>query len=108
MSFNFGSAADFEPRPSDASPISTPRIGSYPNFLRNIDNPAGVGMGVISRPQRDLAVAANRPYTPSVRPPLRLTHGISSFAAPTNEQDVRHLGLSPGSWLRRLPPKSNE
>ncbi|KAJ3925588.1 MAG: hypothetical protein NXY57DRAFT_967572 [Lentinula lateritia] len=98
MSFNFGSTADFEPRPSDASPISTPRIGSYPNFLRNIDNPAGVGMGATSRPQRDLAVAANRPYTPPVRPPLRLTHGISSFAAPSNEQDVRHLGLSPDGY----------
>ncbi|KAH7873929.1 uncharacterized protein C8R40DRAFT_1171848 [Lentinula edodes] len=94
MSFNFGSTADFEPRPSDASPISTPRMGSYPNFLRNIDNPVGVGMGATSRPQRD-RIAANRPYTPSARPPLQSAHGTSSFPVPTNGQDVRHLGVSP-------------
>ncbi|KAJ4481361.1 hypothetical protein C8R41DRAFT_869013 [Lentinula lateritia] len=88
MSFNFGSAADFGPPPSDSSPISTPRMGSFSNFLRNVDNPVGVGIRATPRPQRDLASAANRPYTPSARLPQRSTPGISSFPASTHGQEM--------------------
>ncbi|KAJ3890472.1 hypothetical protein GG344DRAFT_77848 [Lentinula edodes] len=97
MSFNFGST-DFGPPPSDASPISTPRMGSFSNFLRNVDNPVGVGRRATPRPQRDLALAANRPYTPPVRPSQRSTPGISSFPASTNGQEMSHLGGPPDDY----------
>ncbi|KAJ3912044.1 hypothetical protein F5877DRAFT_85253 [Lentinula edodes] len=107
MSFNFGSAADFGPPPSDSLPISTPQMGSFSNFLRNVDNPVGMGIRATPRLQRDLASAANRPYTPSARLPQRSTPGISSFPASTIGQEVSHLGDPPDGYDHCPPSPIN-